>query len=215
MRLSEKLSLLRKQNDMTQEQFAEELSVSRQTVSKWERGDSLPDIKTLELIADFYEMSLDHLARDEYGISPLEGWESTEEKTGDRSQNYQGYIGKICDISMKNFRYAVIRNAEIIGLSDRMLCFLKNKRLGYVNVDKTIGILPKKEGCSPLRKNRLTLGKCTLFADKGSYFGGMTYNSCEIIQLLPQQITICTGQFEARVPVEDVAVILMKEKTEV
>lgn len=41
MVLSEKLSLLRKQNNLTQEQFAEEMSVSRQTVSKWERGGSL------------------------------------------------------------------------------------------------------------------------------------------------------------------------------
>lgn len=40
MVLSEKLSLLRKQNNLTQEQFAEEMSVSRQTVSKWERGVS-------------------------------------------------------------------------------------------------------------------------------------------------------------------------------
>ena len=215
MRLSEKLSLLRKQNDMTQEQFAEELSVSRQTVSKWERGDSLPDIKTLEQIADFYEMSLDHLARDEYGISLLEGWESTEEKNGDRIQTYQSYIGKICDISMQSFRYAVIRNAEIIGIFDCMLCFLKNKRLGYVNVNKTMGILSKKEGNSSFRKNQLPLGKCTLYTNKGAYFGGMVYNSCEITQLLSQQITICTGQFEAQVPIEDVAVIFMKEKLDI
>lgn len=41
MQLNEKLTMLRKQNNLTQEQFAEELSVSRQTISKWETGGSL------------------------------------------------------------------------------------------------------------------------------------------------------------------------------
>lgn len=41
MDFSEKLLTLRKANDMTQEQLAEKLDVSRQSISKWESGDSL------------------------------------------------------------------------------------------------------------------------------------------------------------------------------
>lgn len=41
MNFSEKLLTLRKANDMTQEQLAEKLDVSRQSISKWESGDSL------------------------------------------------------------------------------------------------------------------------------------------------------------------------------
>lgn len=41
MDLSEKIVKLRKNNNLTQEQLAEQLNVSRQSVSKWESGDSL------------------------------------------------------------------------------------------------------------------------------------------------------------------------------
>lgn len=63
MLLHEKLSILRKQNGLTQEQLAEELNVSRQAVSKWERGDTIPDLNTLIAIADYYDMNLDCLVR--------------------------------------------------------------------------------------------------------------------------------------------------------
>lgn len=212
MQLNEKLTMLRKQNNLTQEQFAEELSVSRQTVSKWERGDSVPDINSLIQIADFYEISLDQLVRDEYGVSPIEGWKATEENPENRSDQYKECIGKICDISMNSFRYAVIRNAEIIGVSEDMLCFLKNKRLGYVNINKITGVLEKKEGSSSFRKDELVLGKCTVYANKGTYFGGMTYLFSAITEVLENEIVVKTGEFVAKVPKKDVSVILMKEK---
>ena len=212
MQLCEKLTMLRKQNNLTQEQFAEELSVSRQTISKWERGDSVPDINSLIQIADFYEISLDQLVRDEYGVSPIEGWKATEENSEIRSTQYKECIGKICDISMNSFRYAVIRNAEIIGVSEEMLCFLKNKRVGYVNIKKITGVLEKKEGSSSIRLEELTLGKCTVYVNKGTYFGGMTYLFSSITEILENEIVIKTGKFVAKVPKKDVSVILMKEK---
>ena len=41
MTCGEKITLIRKENNLTQEQFAEMMNVSRQSVSKWELGDSL------------------------------------------------------------------------------------------------------------------------------------------------------------------------------
>ena len=52
---------LRKLNHMSQEQLAEKLDVSRQTLSKWETGESLPDIEKCKAIADYFEVSLDDL----------------------------------------------------------------------------------------------------------------------------------------------------------
>lgn len=43
MLLHEKISIVRKMNHLTQEEFAEELGVSRQAVSKWETGNATPD----------------------------------------------------------------------------------------------------------------------------------------------------------------------------
>ena len=47
MDLSEKILKLRKANNLSQEELAEKLGVSRQSISKWESGQSLPDIDKL------------------------------------------------------------------------------------------------------------------------------------------------------------------------
>lgn len=43
MKFNEKLVMLRKQNNLSQEQLAEQLNVARQTVSKWELGETTPE----------------------------------------------------------------------------------------------------------------------------------------------------------------------------
>lgn len=55
------LKKLRKEREMTQETFAEFFSVSFQTVSKWERGETYPDITMLPIIASFFNVSIDDL----------------------------------------------------------------------------------------------------------------------------------------------------------
>ena len=47
MDFSEKLLTLRKANDMTQEQLAEKLDVSRQSISKWESGQATPELEKI------------------------------------------------------------------------------------------------------------------------------------------------------------------------
>lgn len=60
--ISKNLKYLRDKHEMTQEQFAEKLEVSRQTVAKWENGESLPDIEKCTQIAMTFKVSLDALA---------------------------------------------------------------------------------------------------------------------------------------------------------
>ena len=57
------LKLLRHQYGYTQEQIAEKLGVSRQTIAKWERGECLPDIENVIALADIYEVTIDSLVR--------------------------------------------------------------------------------------------------------------------------------------------------------
>lgn len=59
----ERLADLRRKRGLSQEQLGYELGVSRQTVSKWELGQSYPDFQRLVLLSDYYEMSLDELVR--------------------------------------------------------------------------------------------------------------------------------------------------------
>ena len=63
MSFSENLQFLRAQAGITQEQLAEELDVSRQSVSKWESAQSFPEMDTLLRICGLYDVNLDTLLR--------------------------------------------------------------------------------------------------------------------------------------------------------
>ena len=51
-KIGQRIKEFRKKNDMTQEKLADYLSVTHKAVSKWERGESVPDITVLKQIAD-------------------------------------------------------------------------------------------------------------------------------------------------------------------
>ena len=57
------LRYLRNKNQMSQEEVAEKIGVSRQSVAKWENGESLPDIIKCDALADLYDVSLNDLVR--------------------------------------------------------------------------------------------------------------------------------------------------------
>ena len=63
MAFSENLQFIRSQAGVTQEQLAEQLGVSRQSVSKWESGASFPEMDTLLRLCDLYDVNLDTLLR--------------------------------------------------------------------------------------------------------------------------------------------------------
>lgn len=65
MTFGEKIKKLRNQNNLTQEQFAETLFVTRTAVSKWETNKGLPGIDTLKLISSTFNLSLDELISDD------------------------------------------------------------------------------------------------------------------------------------------------------
>lgn len=61
MEFSEKLQQLRKQENLTQEQLADKLFVSRTAVSKWESGKGYPNIDSLKRISNIFHVSIDDL----------------------------------------------------------------------------------------------------------------------------------------------------------
>ena len=61
MRLGESLFQARKKRGLSQEAVAEQLGVSRQTISKWETDETLPDIRQSKRLAVLYGLSLDEL----------------------------------------------------------------------------------------------------------------------------------------------------------
>ena len=65
MILAEKIALLRRQNGWSQEELADQLNVSRQAVSKWEGGMSIPDLDKILKLSALFEVSTDYLLKDE------------------------------------------------------------------------------------------------------------------------------------------------------
>ena len=56
------LITLRKMKNMTQEDIANKVGVSRQSVAKWETGETVPDLDKCKILAEIFEVSLDDLA---------------------------------------------------------------------------------------------------------------------------------------------------------
>ena len=66
------LKELRKEKELTQEQLAETLNVSRRTVSRWETGSNMPDLDLLMEMADLYQVDLRDLLNGERKSEPMD-----------------------------------------------------------------------------------------------------------------------------------------------
>ncbi|SRR5699024_9958725 len=68
MSLGEKIRDCRKQQNLSQEQLAKRLHVSRQAVTKWETGRGFPDIENLIALSDEFGLSLDELIKNDLSV---------------------------------------------------------------------------------------------------------------------------------------------------
>lgn len=92
MELSEKIQKLRKEQGMTQEQFAEQLFVSRTAVSKWETGRGMPNMESLQMIARVCGVTLDELLRAEEVIT------IAEQENMENLNRLAGYVDGIVNV---------------------------------------------------------------------------------------------------------------------
>lgn len=87
MKLEEKPVLLRKEKGITQLELAEAVKVSRQAVSKWESGGSLPSTESLRGLSELYGVSVDYLLNEDEDDRALrEEREQSPEPVGDRKR---------------------------------------------------------------------------------------------------------------------------------
>ena len=97
LQLGVRLADLRKRNGFSQEALAEKMGVSRQAISKWERGESTPDTDTLIELSRLYSVSLDSLVgnqeeKSEEKKAPSQNAEGSEEK---KAAIYPGISSKL------------------------------------------------------------------------------------------------------------------------
>lgn len=63
MNLADRIQQLRKSHGLSQEKLAEHLGVSRQAVTKWENGQSTPDVDKIIAMSDFFSVTTDYLLK--------------------------------------------------------------------------------------------------------------------------------------------------------
>lgn len=77
MKFNEKLIQLRKEKGLSQEALGEKLNVARQTVSKWELGETTPEMDKLVKMSELFEISLDNLIKDNTETTPTNSQNNT------------------------------------------------------------------------------------------------------------------------------------------
>ena len=69
MNIADRIKILRKRSGISQEELADKMGVSRQAISKWESGQSFPDIDKIVLLSEYFDVTTDYLLK---GIEPLD-----------------------------------------------------------------------------------------------------------------------------------------------
>lgn len=102
MLFNEKLKMLRKENNLTQEELAEKLNVSRQAITKWESGDGTPDIENLKQISILFNTTIDELVKEDKNITAeiKEKYTYMEELEIDHTKHFDIHISKIHELNI-------------------------------------------------------------------------------------------------------------------
>lgn len=64
MNIADKIRLLRKREGVSQEELANQLKTSRQAISKWENGQSIPDLDKIVALSKYFNVTTDELLTD-------------------------------------------------------------------------------------------------------------------------------------------------------
>lgn len=130
MSLGEKISKIRKKNNMTQEQLATMLDVSRQTISKWETDAVFPETEKLIKLSKIFECSLDYLLNN---TNPDYSYQNDIRIFSNQNSDYGKFIGAWCNIDLRNWDSGYYTSA-IIGQDKQYLHFYqldKHKNFKY------------------------------------------------------------------------------------
>lgn len=135
MNFSEKIQKLRKQNNLTQEELAEKLFISRTAISKWESGKGYPSIDVLKQISVLFDISVDNLLSSEQIL------ELAEQDKMSKLKKNNGLIFGAIDLLIIFMiilpLYASTVNQYIYSVS----LFAKKDLLSYIKISYLIGYI--------------------------------------------------------------------------
>lgn len=146
MEFSEKLTTLRRREGLSQEQLADRLGVTRQSVSKWESGTAVPELVKLIALSEMFGVSLDYLAKDYLEepetAAPEPDTARLERKLDTLADDYRGSWGpyyrytskiRICGLPLVSVRFGRDRHPSRNSLAVGVIA-IGNFSVGVVSV---------------------------------------------------------------------------------
>ena len=120
------LKELRKENDLTQEQLAEQFNVTRRTVSRWETGSNMPDIDILVELSDFYRVDLREILSGERKAEKMDkkteetvyravDYTSTQNEKHNRKVNTVLLIGALCYLVSGIIKHTALMDISVFS----------------------------------------------------------------------------------------------------
>lgn len=101
LNLGDKIKNLRKESNLSQEQLAQKLNVSRQAISKWESNRAYPDIDNLVLLRNIFKVTLDELV---IGKDNIESENNIEDENNVEDKNIYGFVKLDDDVKWYNVK---------------------------------------------------------------------------------------------------------------
>jgi len=141
MILAEKIVKLRKQAGWSQEELAEKMNISRQSVSKWESTNSIPDLNKIILLAEIFNVSTDFLLKDDNETfdSPTEIQNSTNIQIS--LEQATAYISSKMEVSSLITKGVMISLCSVVPLLF-FLAMAETNRMGITsNIAAALGII--------------------------------------------------------------------------
>lgn len=169
MKFNEKLIELRKQKGWSQEELGDKLNVSRQTVSKWESGQTTPEMDRLILLSELFEITLDELITPDKVLEKNKIIENIRNKISEDNIDEQlkekiEFIEKVNKKNEKNKKIVKIIFFIIILVLILIITF--RFLVTYKTYDKTVSII---------RNLPWTGGKVTVDISSNDSFGSTEY----------------------------------------
>lgn len=128
MEFNEKLQELRKNKNLTQEQLAEKLYVSRTAISKWESGRGYPSIDSLKEISKFFSISLDDL------LSSEEILTVAQEESKQKIHHFRDLVFGLLDCSIAMFLFLPFFGQREGSIIEEVTLLSLTKVPGYIKI---------------------------------------------------------------------------------
>ena len=145
MEIGNKIMELRKKNGLSQEELAEKVGVARQTISKWELGETSPDLKQSKELAQIFKVSLDELTNNDINNILIEKVSNTEKLAGIILTILKVFgilfvLFIVLIVLFVPFRFTRKSNDELANMTATITCTLHDEEYEYqFNYNETSG----------------------------------------------------------------------------